>query len=391
MGFSAFAATASRRFGLGCAWAPNSAARLQRLHRTLAMIALAAAWTPLNLASQQASPVAAERGLPNAPGMETPASAPGNLPIAQTDPATLFGTVMDTNGSEIQGARVVLSALSGGDERILKSGGDGEFTFPGLPPGSFKLTVSGPGWGTYISPAIQLDAGDFRILRHIVLPVAASATVRVTADPDELAEEQVRIAVQQRVLGVFPNFYTSYDWNAPPMRARQKFQLVLRSVSDPMTFVGAGAQAGIEQTDNLFPGYGQGMLGYSRRFGAAYADDFVARMLGEAVFPSLFHQDPRYFYKGTGSFHSRAFYAISAAVMARSDDGRWEPDYSQILGSFASGGLSNLYYPAASRGAALTMENGLVDIASRAAENLVREFILKKFTTRAPKGTAMRP
>jgi hypothetical protein len=281
---------------------------------------------------------------------------------------------------------VVLSNLSGEGKRIVQSGSNGEFTFTGLPSGNFRLTVSGPGWGTFVLPYIHLHAGDFYILRQIVLPVATSATVRVEANRDEIAEEQVKIAEQQRVLGVFPNFYSSYDWNAPPMGPRQKFQLALRSVSDPVTFLGAGAVAGIEQASNTFPGYGQGVQGYSKRFGAAYADDFLGRMLGSAVFPSLFHQDPRYFYKGEGSIRSRAFYAMSSAVIARGDDGRREPNYSYVLGSFTAGGLSNLYYPSANRGASLAVVNGLIDIADHAGTNLLREFVFKRFTTRTSKG-----
>ena len=350
----------------------------------LVMIAFAAL-TPLSLAAQQTSVVAINNGLPDAPGMEASSGESSQYLLEQKGSATIFGTVLDTNGSEIQDAPVVLSTLSGVSKRTVQSGANGEFTFTGLPSGVFRLTVTGPGWGTFVSPNIHLHANDFYILQQVVLPVAATATVKVEANREEIAQEQVRIAEQQRVLGVFPNFYSSYDWNAPPMGPRQKFHLALRSVSDPVTFLGAGTVAGIEQADNLFPGYGQGMQGYSKRFGAAYADDFLGRMLGGAVFPSLFHQDPRYFYKGNGSIHSRVFYAMTSAVIARGDDGRREPNYSYILGSFTAGGLSNLYYPSANRGASLTVINGLIDIADHAGTNLLREFVFKKYTSRASK------
>ncbi len=350
----------------------------------LVMIAFAAL-APLSLAAQQTSAVAINNGLPDAPGMEASSGESSQHSLEQKGSATIFGTVLDTNGSEIQDAPVVLSTLSGVSKRTVQSGANGEFTFTGLPSGVFRLTVTGPGWGTFVSPNIHLHANDFYILQQVVLPVAATATVKVEANREEIAQEQVRIAEQQRVLGVFPNFYSSYDWNAPPMGPRQKFHLALRSVSDPVTFIGAGTVAGIEQADNLFPGYGQGMQGYSKRFGAAYADDFLGRMLGGAVFPSLFHQDPRYFYKGNGSIHSRVFYAMTSAVIARGDDGRREPNYSYILGSFTAGGLSNLYYPSANRGASLTVINGLIDIADHAGTNLLREFVFKKYTSRASK------
>jgi Carboxypeptidase regulatory-like domain len=356
------------------------------LLRALTLIAVVA-WVPLSLTAQQAATVANDVGLPDAPGMGSLAGASNNHANATAGSATISGTVLDADGAEIQGAKVVLSDTQGPGKRVVKSGRNGEFTFSGLPSGDFKLAVSGPGWGTVVSSNIHLGAGDFHIIPQIVLPVTISATVRVTANPDELAEEQVQIAEQQRVLGVFPNFYSSYDWNAPPMGSRQKFHLAFRSVFDPVTFVGVAAVAGIEQGADTFPGYGQGVQGYSKRFGAAYANDFIGRMLSQAALPSLFHQDPRYFYKGNGSFHSRALYAIGAAVIARGDNGHWEPNYSHILGSFAAGGLSDLYYPSGDRGATLAVANGLVDIANYAGTNLLREFVLKRFTTRASKET----
>jgi len=118
-------------------------------------------------------------------------------------------------------------------------------------------------------------------------------------------------------------------------------------------------------------------------------------MLGGAVLPSLFHQDPRYFYKGTGSVWKRAGYAISTAVVARGDNGKWQPAYASVLGDFASGAISNLYYPAQNRnGAALTIENGFVGIAADAATNLLQEFVLKKISTgvkKAAPGTQTTP
>ena len=105
-------------------------------------------------------------------------------------------------------------------------------------------------------------------------------------------------------------------------------------------------------------------------------------MLSSGVFASLFHQDPRYFYKGTGSFQSRAMYAVSCAVITRDDQGRLRPNYSHVLGVFAAAALSNLYYPKASRGLGLTLVNGAVETAGNSGTNLVREFLLKGITSR---------
>lgn len=350
------------------------------------LLFFSAGWMSVRGTAQQTAPVvtASNQGLPDAPGMEgTDGAAVGGASIPKGS-ATIYGTVLDSNGAEVQGARVELRSTDGNGMRVQHSGNNGAFTFYNLPAGNFELTVSGSGWSTYQSPAIALQTGEYHIVPQITLSVAAAVTaVRVVGDREELAEEQVQIAVQQRVLGVFPNFYSSYNWNAPPMGTKQKFQLSFRSLIDPMTFVGAGTIAGIEQYNNNFPGYGSGMEGYAKRYGAAYADDVTARLLGKALLPSIFHQDPRYFYKGSGSARSRAFYAIAAAVIARSDSGHWEPNYAQVLGAFGSGGISNLYYPAASRGLGLTLTNGAIDIADYAGTNLLREFILRRFTSHA--------
>jgi len=201
----------------------------------------------------------------------------------------------------------------------------------------------------------------------------------------------VQVAVQQRVVGVFPNFYSTFDWNAPPMLAKQKFQLSIRSIIDPVSFLSVAGVAGAEQYRNIFPAYGSGVEGYGKRYGAALANHVSGNLLGRAVYPSIFHQDPRYFYKGKGTIRERALYAVSAAVMTRSDDGRWKPNYSLVLGNFSAAAISNLYYPTADRGASLVLLNGLADTGANMVSNLIREFLLKRVTSHVPQGANGQP
>ncbi len=107
-------------------------------------------------------------------------------------------------------------------------------------------------------------------------------------------------------------------------------------------------------------------------------------MIGGAILPVVFHQDPRYFYKGTGSNTSRALYAISTVFRAKGDDGHWEPNYSNLLGDFAAGAISNLYYPAADRGVQHTLDNAALTVVGNAASALVQEFVLRKLTRHPP-------
>jgi hypothetical protein len=216
--------------------------------------------------------------------------------------------------------------------------------------------------------------------------------VNVVFTIHDLAEEQMKAEEKQRVLGVFPNFYTSYIWHAAPLTAKQKFRLALRTSVDPTAFVITGVTAGIEQWQNYFSGYGQGSQGYAKRYGAAYADGFISTMIGAAILPSAFHQDPRYFYKGTGSIGSRALYAISTVVICRGDNGRWQPNYSNVLGNLASAGISNIYYPSTNRnGAQVTIDNALIGTAEGAISALIQEFVLRKVSRGIQPSPGLRP
>jgi hypothetical protein len=301
--------------------------------------------------------------------------------------------VVDQSGALVAGAHVRLAgagtAASAGEDQSIgrdaRSGNDGQFSFANVDPGPFQLTVTSPGFATQTFSG-TLGAGENYIVPQIALPVAASITdVEVGLPQVELAEEQMRIEEHQRVLGVLPNFYVSYVPNAAPLTSKQKFKLAWKTVTDPFTLVFVGGAAGVEQAQDHFAEYGQGAQGYGKRFGAGYADAFAGTFIGGAIFPSLLKQDPRYFYKGTGSVRSRTLYAIANALICKGDNGRWQANYSNVLGSLAAGGISNLYYPSQDRnGAGLTFENGALGIGATAISNLFQEFVIRKLTPKAP-------
>lgn len=347
---------------------------------------------PHSAAHAQQSLAAHDIALPDAPEATHVASASGAKALPPTGTGNISGTVLDTNGEVVQGAHVTLSGSSSFNARTAESGSNGQFDFTGLPPDVYKVTVTGTGMSTFTSTLVSLHAGEIYIVPPVTFSVSGGVTsVTVNGNKQELAEEQVRIAVQQRIGGVIPNFYSTYDWNAPPMLAKQKFQLSIRSILDPVSLLTVAGIAGAEQYKNVFPAYGSGIDGYGKRYGAAMANHVSGSLLGRAVYPSIFHQDPRYFYKGKGSIRSRALYAMSAAVIARGDDGRWKPNYSTVLGNFSAGAISNLYYPAADRGASLVFLNGLADTGATAVSNLIREFALKGITSHVPKGANGQP
>jgi hypothetical protein len=190
----------------------------------------------------------------------------------------------------------------------------------------------------------------------------------------EKAKEELKEEEHQRILGIVPNFNTTNVQNAAPLSAGQKFQLSLHSAIDPFEFVAAALDAGLSQWRKDFPGYGLGGQGYAKRFGAAYTDQFSGAILGNAVFPSLFHQDPRYFRKGEGTVKQRALHAVASTFWTKNDNGTWGPNYSNVLGNLAAGGLSNLYYPATDRGVALTFERAATVTAEGALGAIFVEF-----------------
>lgn len=210
--------------------------------------------------------------------------------------------------------------------------------------------------------------------RTAVLAVLAFQLAHAQVPEQERSERELEQQKHQRILGVFPNFNTSYIPDAAALSGRQKFSLAFRSAVDPITFAVAAVDAGGSQVSNRFPAYGQGLKGYAKRFGASYTDSFNGTMLGGAVFPALLHQDPRYFRKGTGPFMPRLLYAISTTVRAKNDSGEWMPNYSNVLGNLAAGGISNLYYPANDRGAGLTVQRALVVTAEGALGSIFVEF-----------------
>ncbi len=317
----------------------------------------------------------------------SPHDEPGESPAA-SGPQTgnISGTVLDLNGDIVPGVAVVLEGTAAGQRRTVVADKNGFFQFRNLKPGApYHVTINVPGFASWSSAAISLDPSQFLVLTTIKLEVAGEVTsVKVYSSNEQIATEQVKIEEQQRIFGIIPNFYVTYEQNPVPLTTKLKYKLALRVSVDPITFAGVGFAAGIYQAADT-PDYVEGAKGYGQRFGALYADGFSDIMIGGAVLPSLLHQDPRYFYQGTGTKKSRALHAISSPFRCRGDNGNMEWNYSTMGGDLASGALSNAYYPQSNRGVGLVVSNVLIGTAERMTSDLVQEFILRKFTSSAAK------
>jgi hypothetical protein len=285
----------------------------------------------------------------------------------------------------VAGAQVTLTSGDQSASQEVLSGGNGQFFFANVLPGTFQIRITASGFAANIV-AGTLRSGEFYIVPvRTLAPATLLTEIRVTAPRVEVAQAQIEAQEKQRVLGVIPNFYVSYVPDAAPLTSKQKFELAWKTMLDPVTFAVTAATAGVQQSRDDYAGYGQGAQGYAKRFGAAYADNATGTFIGSAILPSLFKQDPRYFYKGTGSARSRFLHAIAQSVICRGDNQRWQVNYSAILGAIASGAISNLYYPEKDRGMDLVFENVLVDTGETAVVNLFQEFVIRRFTTHVPK------
>ena len=191
----------------------------------------------------------------------------------------------------------------------------------------------------------------------------------------EEAEEQLKQQEKQRILGIVPSFNVSYNYNAVSLTAGQKMRLAFRSSIDPVTFAGAFLVAGYHEAANDLTGFPWGPSGYFERAGAAYLDVFDGNMIGNGILPAVLHQDPRYFRLGHGSTTHRILYSIATNFVCRHDNtGKWEPNYSNVLGNIASGAISNLYYPNSNSGIGLTLSNGMIVTAEGTVGSIFNEF-----------------
>jgi hypothetical protein len=297
--------------------------------------------------------------------------------------ATIIGTATDVNGGTIPNATVVLKELDSDDPRTIVTTENGLFEFHDAKPGiPYQLSISAQGFADWTSPPITLSPNQFKIVTGIQLRIATEATtVVVHYDPIEVATEQLKAEEKQRVFGIIPNFYVSYESDPAPLTPRMKFKLALKVSTDPVTAAGVLLVAAARQAGNSL-NYGQGWGAYGQRVGATAADGFSDILIGGAILPSLLHQDPRYFYQGRGTTSSRIRHAMFSPFVAKGDNGDWQPNYSSLGGDLASSALSNLYDPQSNRGAGLVFGNFAIGTAERIGASLAQEFLVGKFTRR---------
>ena len=187
-------------------------------------------------------------------------------------------------------------------------------------------------------------------------------------------EELQKKEQSQRILGVIPQFGVTNRRDAPPLSEEQKFRLFVRTAFDPVQFAIVGFQAGLGQAENSFAEYGQGVSGYAKRYGAAFADQVSSGFFSNFAYPVLLKEDPRYFRLGEGTIQHRVLYSLAQEFVCRTDKGTRRFNFSNILGAFTAGGISNVYYPPPNRGFGLTMSRSGISLLYGSLGGLVDEF-----------------
>jgi hypothetical protein len=332
----------------------------------------------------------AQRG-PTSPAGESPNDAEPQRSNAQLIPsgsdsqaANIGGTVTNVNGDVVSGATVVLEDGRSKERRSTVSSESGSFQFDKLQPGiPYRVSIEATDFESWKSPTIVLRPGQYLFLSDVRMTLPASVvSVTVYATREQIAAQQVTIEEKQRVFGIIPNFYVTYDPHPVPLTTKLKFKLAYKADTDPVTFLGVAFMAGIYQAGDI-PAYGQGAQGYAKRVGAGYADTTTDIFIGGAILPWILHQDPRYFYQGTGTKKSRALHAIASPYVCMGDNGKLQPNFSSMGGDLASGAISNLYYPESDRGAALLFQGFLITTGVRTVNAIIQEFVLRKLTPSA--------
>ena len=316
---------------------------------------------------------------------------PSQLPDAPST-SVISGTVTDTQEATISTAHISLENSNGKTLRITQSDNTGTFSFTAVSPGKYLIRITAPGFASWKIEDVSIHYSQDLVLPPIVLGVESIESTIDAITREDLAEQQISAEVKQRILGILPNFYVSYIPDAVPLTRKQKFKLALKVTVDPVTFFTTGVTAGVEQWQGDFAGYGDGFSGYAKRYGATYGDRVTSTFFGAALLPSLLHQDPRYFYKGRGKIINRALYAMSTVVICKGDNGHWQPNYSNVFGNLAAGGISSLYYPNSDKhDAQVTIDNIFIGIGTGAIGTLFQEFLLKHLTHGVPPPTPVQP
>ena len=221
--------------------------------------------------------------------------------------------------------------------------------------------------------ALSLQAQEIAAAELPDAPVPQSSSVVVNGaenTPVEHEDPQTK-----RILGIFPNFRAvSVDAKLPPETVKDKFVTASEDSFDYSALVLPALLAGYGQAENQTPEFHQGAAGYGRYFWHVFTDQTIENYMVEFVVPTATHEDTRYYTLGRGGFLKRTGYALSRAVVTRTDSNTSSFNYSEVLGAGAAAAISNSYYPSAERTASNTLDRWATNVGIDAGTFVIREF-----------------
>ncbi|MBZ5595138.1 MAG: hypothetical protein LAP39_23075 [Acidobacteriia bacterium] len=211
----------------------------------------------------------------------------------------------------------------------------------------------------------------------VVFPWCVAAQQATPSDVEKQPKQEAgsdNTAPDKRAYGILPNYRTVNGTDGvEPLTVRRKFWIASKDSFDyPIYFISAGF-AGISQIENSNPSFGQGIKGYAMRYAAGYGDQLIGNMMTEGVFPSLLHEDMRYFRRGTGGTLGRTFYALTRILVTRTDAGRNRFNFSEVAGNSTAVAISNAYNPD-TRNASENLEKLGLQLGTDAISNVLKEF-----------------
>ncbi len=208
------------------------------------------------------------------------------------------------------------------------------------------------------------------------LPHAPQPQTQSQSQPQQPPEPQKNQRSNDRILWMMPNFLTVENaGNIPPLAPAEKFKTVARGIFDPFEFLLIGFVAGLGQASDSDHAYGQGAQGYAKRYATAYGDNAIENFMASAVFPTVLHQDPRFYQLGHGGFLKRTGHALGRVLTTRSDSGRNEINYSELAGALSAAAVSTYgYHPHNERSVGTVLSVWGTQMSYDAATFMIKEF-----------------
>lgn len=213
-------------------------------------------------------------------------------------------------------------------------------------------------------------------LNESLLPSSPEQPCAIVTKPETPAPLQPQTTLQNhRLFGVLAD-YTTVETSEQfgTLSAKTKFKLTAKTMTDPVTVSVLAGIALLGQARNTDPTYGQGFSGYDKRFATFYADTGIGTLMTSSVFPTVLHQDPRYFQLGQGGFRRRFLHAAGSIFVAHSDRGVLQFNYSQVVGNAVAAGISNTYHPQSQRTLGNTLNVWGTDTLLNMFCNVAKEF-----------------